>query len=298
MKDSLVSISGLDKRYSSQLALHQVAFTVDRGEICGLVGENGAGKTTLLRILSGLIAPTAGQIDYTGKPKVGALIESPALYPHLSARDNLFYVGTQLGMADLDKRVEEVLQLVGLADVPKRKKAKNFSLGMRQRLAIGMAILDFPDFLILDEPINGLDPVGIKEVRELLKRLRDDYQMTILISSHILAELELVADKFVIMYKGEILEVDTPAGLTSRLQGGHYLATTDNAQVAQKLAEQGIAYQLTDQYIQLADDVEVMSLFRLVDGLGLEIKEVFDKTSNFEHYYLDLIGGKDHAQSL
>lgn len=298
MTESLVNISGLGKRYGSQLALNQVRFTVDRGEICGLVGENGAGKTTLLRILSDLILPTEGEVSYTKTPRVGALIEAPALYPHLSARDNLLYVGKQLGLADLDKQVDQVLDLVGLADVSKRKKAKHFSLGMRQRLAIGMAILDFPDFLILDEPINGLDPVGIKEVRELLHRLRDDYQMTILISSHILSELELVADKFVIMYQGEILEVDRPVGLREKMQSKVYLSTTDNSAVAASLTERGISHELVEDYIHLDESVSSMTLFRIVDSLGLEVKEVFHKTSSFEQYYLDLIGGKGHGQSI
>lgn len=298
MKDSLVTISGLTKRYGNQLALDQVEFSVDRGEICGLVGENGAGKTTLLRILSGLIAPTSGQISYTGTPKMGVLIESPALYLHLSAWDNLYYVGKQLGMQDLDKRVAEVLHLVGLADVSRRKTSKNFSLGMRQRLAIGLAILDHPDFLILDEPINGLDPAGIKEVRELLKRLRDEAQMTILISSHILAELELMADKFVIMYKGKILEVDTPAGLASRMTSSLWLETSDNARVVSVLEERGDQPVLEENHIRLSVDTPVMELFHLVEGLGLEIHEVYRKTSNFEQYYLDLIGGKGHDTSL
>lgn len=298
MKESLVTISGLSKRYGNQLAVDQVDLQVNRGEICGLVGENGAGKTTLLRLLSGLILQTEGQIDYAGQPKVGALIESPALYPHLSAQENLYYVGKQLGMADLDTRVQEILTLVGLADVPKKKAVKNFSLGMRQRLAIGLAILDHPNFLILDEPINGLDPVGIKEVRELLKRLRDQYQMTILISSHILSELELVADTFVIMYKGKILEVDTPEGLASKLEGHVRLVTSDNPAVAQALTERGVEHDLADDYIRLRSEVSAMELFRLVESLGLEVQEIFRHKENFENYYLNLIGGKKDDASL
>lgn len=298
MTSQLVDISGLTKQYGRQYALNQVNFTVERGEICGLVGENGAGKTTLLRVLSGLILPTAGKVQYVDQPKVGALIESPALYLQLSAWDNLYYVGKQLGMTGLDQRVGEILHLVGLADVPKGKKVKNFSLGMRQRLAIGMAILDFPDFLILDEPINGLDPVGIKEVRELLKRLRDEYQMTILISSHILSELEMVADKFVIMNQGKIIEVDKPEHISNKLEVHLYLATDDNHRMLSILQEKGFSLLVEDDYIQLLEDVSVMELFRIADRQGLEIKEVFHKTSNFENYYLDLIGGKGHDESI
>ena len=293
MTESILTISEISKRYGQQFALHQVNFSVDKGEICGLVGENGAGKTTLLRVLTGLIKPSAGQITYTQNLRQGALIESPALYPHLSAYDNLYYVGRQIGLSDLKNRVADILQLIGLADVPRKKKAKNFSLGMRQRLAIGLAILEYPEFLILDEPINGLDPVAIKEVRELILKLKKDYQMTILISSHILSELELVADKYVIMHKGEILEIDTPQRLSQQSQSTLYLATTDNQTVSQRLTERQIAHHLDQEYIVLEVDIRAMELIAIVQELDLDVLEVYKNKTNFENYYLNLIGGAD-----
>ena len=207
MNENMVRISNVSKSYGQQLALDQVTIPIKRGQICGLVGENGAGKTTLLRILCGLSIPTEGEIEVSKNLKIGSLIEAPALYQNLSAYDNLKYLGLQLGLDQLNSRVEEVLDIIGLATVSKKKKSKNFSLGMRQRLAIGMAILDQPDFLILDEPINGLDPSGIKEVRKLLLKLKEKQGMTVLISSHLLSELEQIADYFVMMSKGKVLEI-------------------------------------------------------------------------------------------
>ncbi|HEL1785881.1 ATP-binding cassette domain-containing protein [Streptococcus suis] len=277
----LLRIEGMSKNYGQQAAVDQVSFAIQRGEICGLVGQNGAGKTTLIRILSGLIFP---------KPvKMGAIIESPTLYPNMSAWDNLMYAALQLSLENPKERIQQVLDLVGLGDVDRKKKVKNFSLGMRQRMSIALAIIDFPEFLILDEPINGLDPSGIKEVRDIILRLRDEYGMTVLISSHILSELELLADRFVIMHKGKVIRDLTRADLAAVVARKLYLDTADNARVKAYLEEKGLEVSLEEAGLVLDADEHVQSLIDLVSQSGVEILEIYRQGQHFEEYYLSLL---------
>ena len=292
MNDDMVRISNVSKSYDQQRALDQVTIPIKRGQICGLVGENGAGKTTLLRILCGLSFPTEGEIEVSKNLKIGSLIEAPALYQNLSAYDNLKYLGLQLGLDQLNSRVEEVLDIIGLATVSKKKKSKNFSLGMRQRLAIGMAILDQPDFLILDEPINGLDPSGIKEVRKLLLKLKEKQGMTVLISSHLLSELEQIADYFVMMSKGKVLEILEQDQLSHKMKKNIYLATNDNLRMQDVLEEKNIDYQVDKDYLVLHLKDKPMTIIQMVVDAQLEVQEIFYQKFHFEDYYLEQIGGE------
>lgn len=292
MNENMVRISNVSKSYGQQLALDQVTIPIKRGQICGLVGENGAGKTTLLRILCGLSIPTEGEIEVSKNLKIGSLIEAPALYQNLSAYDNLKYLGLQLGLDQLNSRVEEVLDMIGLATVSKKKKSKNFSLGMRQRLAIGMAILDQPDFLILDEPINGLDPSGIKEVRKLLLKLKEKQGMTVLISSHLLSELEQIADYFVMMSKGKVLEILEQDQLSHKMKKNIYLATNDNLRMQDVLEEKNIDYQVDKDYLVLHLEDKPMTIIQMVVDAQLEVQEIFYQKFHFEDYYLEQIGGE------
>ena len=292
MNENMVRISNVSKSYGQQLALDQVTIPIKRGQICGLVGENGAGKTTLLRILCGLSFPTEGEIEVSKNLKIGSLIEAPALYQNLSAFDNLKYLGLQLGLDQLNSRVEEVLDIIGLATVSKKKKSKNFSLGMRQRLAIGMAILDQPDFLILDEPINGLDPSGIKEVRKLLLKLKEKQGMTVLISSHLLSELEQIADYFVMMSKGKVLEILEQDQLSHKMKKNIYLATNDNLRMQDVLEEKNIDYQVDKDYLVLHLEDKPMTIIQMVVDAQLEVQEIFYQKFHFEDYYLEQIGGE------
>ena len=203
----LLSIQGLTKKYDQQIAVNNVSFDIKKGEICGLVGENGAGKTTLLRMLSGLISPSSGNITKTKG----------------------YHMALQLNLPNRKEVIRQTLQIVGLSDVNSKKKAKDFSLGMRQRLAIALAILDKPDFLILDEPINGLDPVGIKEIRAIILKLREQFGMTILISSHILSELEMVVDRYIIMHNGSIVKELKKESLQKQLEKQIYIRTGSNS---------------------------------------------------------------------
>ncbi|HEM5082167.1 TPA: ATP-binding cassette domain-containing protein [Streptococcus suis] len=296
---SLLSTQELSKQYGKQKAVQQVSLTINKGEICGLVGENGAGKTTLLRMLSGLISQTSGTITSSKDCRIGALIESPALQPNLSAIDNLRYMALQLNLKQADEKILETLAIVGLEEVDPKKKSKDFSLGMRQRLAIALAILDDPDFLILDEPINGLDPVGIKEMRSIILNLRNQYGMTILISSHILSELEMVVDRYIIMHKGLIVKEFSKQELEQTLEEQLYLQTNNHPKTLTILEEKGIAYKIDKDYISLPSDTNVMSLIHLLINHEIEVNEIFKQQMSFEDYYLTVIQeGEEHDTLL
>ena len=202
----LLSTDAVTKKYKETLANNRITVELPRGHVVGFVGENGSGKTTLLRILTGLVRPTSGSFSFRtsdGSCRIGAIVESPAFWPGMSASDNLLFQAKLCG-ADPSK-IPAVLQTVGLENTG-RKKAKQFSLGMRQRLGIAIALLSDPELLILDEPTNGLDPQGIVELRNLLKKLSAERHMTLLVSSHILSELAQLADCYWFIRKGTIIQ--------------------------------------------------------------------------------------------
>lgn len=211
----------ITKRYSHRPVVSDLSMTIHKGDIYGFIGKNGAGKTTLIRMITGLAKPSDGNILLFGKPdllegraRIGTVIESPAFYPGMTARENLITQCRLLGINDLTQ-VDDILELVGLDDTGK-KKARNFSLGMRQRLAIALALIGNPELLILDEPTNGLDPEGIKEIRELILRLNKERKITVLISSHILGELSKFATRYGIIHQGKLIEEFTEEELRER----------------------------------------------------------------------------------
>jgi len=213
MKETILKTINLTKKYKDFKALDEVNIKIEKGDIYGLIGRNGAGKTTLMKIISTLSQKTSGGFELfsendenltENKERIGCLIENPSFFPNLTAYENLKYYAIQKGIINL-KQIEEALKLVGLLEA-KNKKFKNFSLGMKQRLGIAFAILDNPDFIILDEPINGLDPIGISDLRETFKRLNEEKNITILISSHILSELYAVATRFCILEQGRVVK--------------------------------------------------------------------------------------------
>lgn len=211
MNKTVVKTIDLTKKIGTTLVLDNINLEIRQGEIYGLIGRNGAGKTTLLRLLTGLFKETSGSISLFGKmlsddmlSRTASIINLPVAYEELSASDNLKYYYIEQGILDKN-RIQEVLQIVNLTDTGK-KKVKHFSLGMRQRLGIAMALLNRPDFLILDEPTNGLDPIAIIELRELLVKLNREYNMTMLISSHILTEVHQIATCFGFIDNGRIIE--------------------------------------------------------------------------------------------
>ena len=213
MKDVILKTNNLTKKYKDFTALNNANITINKGDIYGLIGRNGAGKTTLMKVITTLTNKTSGEFylfdkddsDLTEtKRRIGCLIENPAFFENLTAYQNLKYYAMQKGIIDYSQ-IDKVLDLVKLSD-SKNKKFKTFSLGMKQRLGIAFAMLDNPDFVILDEPINGLDPIGISELRETLKKINEESNITMLISSHILSELYLLANRFCFIEKGKIIK--------------------------------------------------------------------------------------------
>lgn len=235
--ESILRTDRLTKQYGSFTAVDSVSLTVRPGDIYGFVGKNGAGKTTFIRMLLGLTAPTAGSFELfdgqepsAARKRIGSLVEGPALYKNLTAYQNLELYAVMLGLRNPPLR--ELLGTVGLSDTG-RKKAADFSLGMKQRLGIAMALLGDPELLILDEPINGLDPTGIVEIREMLTELQSQGK-TIFISSHILGELEKIATRYGIISSGRLVDEITADEL-KRLSGTHTLIRTDKPEQAAEI---------------------------------------------------------------
>ena len=293
MSQPLIKVKNIHKRYAKHHALDNVSFNIYEGRICGLIGENGAGKTTLIRIISGLIKQDSGEIVGLKGCKLSSIVESPALHLNLSAYDNLHYQLLLCGENPSHEKIEKVLNLVGLSDVDSKKKAKDFSLGMRQRLAIGLAIIDSPKLLILDEPINGLDPKGIKDIRDILATLKNDFNITILISSHILSELDLIADDYVIMSKGKVIQEDSKLAILSSLAKKIIVSTATNQTAIEILTANDC------QCTLLPDKIEVnhtsLTINQMIDLLRknqIEIFEIYKEQVSFEEYYFNLVEGR------
>ena len=222
----------LTKRYHHRAVVDHLSMTIHEGDIYGFIGKNGAGKTTLIRMIAGLAAPDDGTILLfgdadlrKGRKQIGTVIESPALYPGMTAKENLLTQYKLKGIRD-ESQADAILTLVGLDNTGK-KKAKDFSLGMRQRLAIAIALIGSPRFLILDEPTNGLDPEGIKEIRDLILRLNQDRRITVLISSHILGELSKFATRYGIIHQGRLIDEFTEEQLVQRCMAPDGTKTMD-----------------------------------------------------------------------
>ena len=303
--DYILETQGLTKVYGKKEAAKDISLHIREGQIYGLIGRNGAGKTTIMRMISGLSTPTRGSYSLFGKTgyamrkmlrNVGVLIESPGLYPKFSAYENLKIkcIGTGIRPKGY---VEELLQTVGLENTDLKKPAGAYSLGMRQRLGIGLALIGDPKILILDEPINGLDPQGIAEVRQTLVRLRDEKGITIMISSHILDELAKVADCFGIINEGTLLDEFTADELQRRT--GQYVSIrTDNpAETVTVLRQAGITRIETERDGSLRVDEQMDStpaMARAIVEAGIGLKEIHLQNVSLEDYYLGVTGGGAH----
>lgn len=303
MENLVLEIKQLAKRYGKQQALADFDLTVEAGDIIGVAGRNGAGKTTLFRIITGLTPKYQGSVSIFGsttdkelsdkRQLVGTIIEDPAFIPEMTAKQNLEFYRLERGITDKN-RVDEMLVLVGLADTG-RKKVKDFSLGMKQRLAIALALIHRPKLLIFDEPTNGLDPEGIIQVRELLLQLAKDERLTILVSSHILSELEHLATRFVVIEKGHKIEEFTKEELQDKIQS-YYDIKVDEAEKAVALIKETFK---TDQVAQDEDGgIQVFNLaISAADIAELLVKNDFRltqltrKTHLLETVFLDLIKG-------
>ena len=303
---AVLATYGLKKAYGACMALDGTNMMVRRGDIYGLVGRNGAGKTTLMRMATGQSQPSGGEIELFGasgremgpqRRRTGAMIEIPSFSPFLTARENLEYYRLQRGIPG-KQTVDEALELVDLTDT-ENKKFKSFSLGMKQRLGLALALMNRPDFLILDEPINGLDPKGVAEFRQILWQLNQERETTILVSSHILSELSNIATRYGFMEQGKILEEISAQALHDKCRTCLRLEVDDASHAAAILqTELG-----TDKFevlpgnvIQLydcLDDPKRASYALAQNGVALLAME--QKGADLEAYFLNLIGGGRHA---
>lgn len=298
---SIISTSHLSKKYGSVLRVSDLDLRVPEGCIYGFLGPNGAGKSTTLKMILGLVRPTAGDIAVFGEPmmrrnrlailkQVGSLIESPSYYGHLSGEENLRIVQTMRGVPE--KNIREVLEIVRLTDA-KDKRAAHYSLGMKQRLGLAAALLGYPRLLILDEPTNGLDPAGIQEMRELIKELPQRFGMTVVVSSHLLAEIDQMADHVGIIREGELVFQDSLTALHSRSRHHLALRTTDNLHAQAILRERRLhVSEGEDGYLvlPLLNDDTTAALAELLVTQSIGVLRLEERQKSLEDIFLELTG--------
>lgn len=297
----VLQTNGLTKRYGKQLAVNKVNLNVEKGDIYGLIGKNGAGKTTIMKIACGLIYSTEGNLQLfnnndieMGRKKLGSVIEQPALYPRMSAKQNLIYFSKLLGIPN-GQNIDDLLTMVGLHDTGK-KQTRKFSLGMKQRLSIAISLLTNPEFLILDEPTNGLDPYGIKEIRELILKLNKEQQITILVSSHILGELSKIATKYGVINDGVLIGEFTTSELENRSKKSIVLQV-DNIEKATYILENTIKSNdfkvVNESKISIYDCLDIPALINktLVEN-GVSVSSIYVEGNDTEEYFVKLMGGE------
>ena len=300
----VLKTNALSKKYKDFKALNGLSMNVPKGAIYGFIGKNGAGKTTLIRLICGLQEPTAGDFTLYGRKnkdkdiaksrrRMGAIVETPSVYLDMSAEDNLKQQYRILGLPSFDG-LHDILKLVGLENTGK-KKAKNFSLGMRQRLGIAIALVGDPDFLVLDEPINGLDPQGIIEIRELILKLNQERQITVLISSHILDELSKLATHYGFIDKGCIVKEMSAEQLDAACRIGFRIEVSVTKVLARGLDEMEIDYRIfSDTQADVFSQVNVSTLVLALDKNNCEIISMQEHDESLESYYISLVGGGEN----
>lgn len=292
--------NALSKKYSDFYAVDKVSVNIEKGDIYGLIGENGAGKSTLMKMIAGLIEPSEGAIELFGtdvpkreRYRLGCVIESPALYTELTAKQNMMIFQKAYGLTN-HENVDRILDMMSLSQY-KNKTVKKFSLGMKQRLAIGIALLGNPDFLILDEPINGLDPTGIQDMRNFLLELNKEKNITIMISSHILGELSKIATKYGIIKKGKLVDEITAKELSSKCQCCLKIRVSDTSKAAtlleRKLQTQN--YEVIDnnqlrlfEYVNAPDTVNTLFV-----NNGIIVYECTVSKESLEDYFNEKMRG-------
>ena len=306
MTDTALQTEGLTKRFGGRTAVDRLTMRVERNDIYGFLGPNGAGKSTTLRMLLGLVRPTSGVIKFPvressweylrARSRIGAIVETPAFYENFSARRNLQLLASLSGGVQ-SKRVEEVLDIVDLRDRA-RDPVRTYSYGMRQRLGIAQALLPTPEFIILDEPTNGLDPQGIQETRKLIRRLRDEFRLTVLLSSHLLTEIEQLCNRVGIIHEGRLLyEGDTNALVapTSRFK-----VRVDNLSAATELltTEPDVTVSRNgDAFLHVAADGErIPAVNALLVAHGIKVYELTPAQETLEEAFLRLTGTADGSK--
>ena len=302
---AVIQTIGLSKRYKDRWAVDHLDLRVDQGDIYGFIGQNGAGKSTTLKLLCGLAQPTQGEAlifgksvrDSVARRRVGTLIEQPGLYPDLSGRENLRLYAALLGLDSPERQVDGILETVGLTPGEK-KPVKHYSMGMKQRLGVGLALLGGPDLLLLDEPINGLDPEGIREMRELLLRLNRERGLTILVSSHILGELSKIATRYGIIQEGRMVEQITAGELEQKCTDYLHLRP-DQPQKAAALLERELHLSRWEMRpegeIRIYEAADARAVGQILTQAGIAVEEMGLHRQDLESYFLERMGGTDHV---
>jgi len=298
----ILKTENLYKKYHDFTALNGLTLNVPKGSIYGFVGKNGAGKTTLIRIICGLQKETHGTFELYGikntdnkinqsRKKIGAVVETPSIFQDLTAYENIKMQYDVLGINNYEG-IEELLKLVGLENTGK-KKAKNFSLGMRQRLAIAITLCGNPEFLVLDEPINGLDPQGIVEIRELIKKLNQERNITILISSHILDELSRVATHYGFIANGKMVKEMSAEEFEKDCKHSIRLVVDKKEKFKETLNKNNYNFKLIDEITaDIYGKVEITPLVLSLHQEGISVLKITDRDENLENYFFKLLGGE------
>lgn len=296
---TVLELNNITKTYGSEKALKNISLKIYEGDIYALVGRNGAGKTTIMKVITTLINNYQGSVvifnsqnkkeHIRNLSRVSSIIENPDTFDNLSAYENLMYYCKIRGIIDISK-IDESLKFVGLEDTGK-KKAKHFSLGMKQRLGLAIALLANPDLLILDEPINGLDPIAIMEFRDLITRINKEFQTTILISSHILEELYHVSTRFGFIDKGEMVKEIDKETLDLESEERIVIEADNLSKVGFSLEKLDLDFQIKNRRIEVLSDITSSELNRYLSNQDVEINSIFKEKVNLETYFKNLIKG-------
>lgn len=304
MSEYAIQLDGVNKRFKKAQVLYDIDLTLKKGHICGLIGPNGAGKSTIMKIISGLIYRTSGEIRFFGsgeldkqRRRMSFMIENPYIDPQMTAYDNLAYLRYVKGYPD-EKRIDKVLDIIGLSDTG-NKIVQKFSLGMKQRLGIGMSLLSEPEILVLDEPVNGLDPEGIADVRNILRRINNELKVSVLISSHLLSELSELCTDYTIINHGRVIEELTKQELSLRCRRRISLKTTDPDRTAAILED---SLSINNYKVQYGGEIHIFEQLDNVEKISrtlmdnrIAITRLCEEGQSLEDYYLEKTGGEKNV---
>ena len=299
---NVIETNGLSKAFGSKMAVHQFDMHVGQGDIYGFVGRNGAGKSTVMRMLAGLAAPTGGEVRVFGMQpreasasrRIGALIESPGLYGSMSATDNLMMKALALGLADPKDKVHGLLDLTGLGSVGS-KATKNFSMGMKQRLGLALALLGSPDLLLLDEPLNGLDPEGAREIRRLIMRLNDERGITVVVSSHVLEQLGKMATRYGVIREGRMVREMSAAEVDQECSDFLQLEAANPTLALAVLQERfaGLRFQsMPDGAIRVFGGADAGAVGAALNEQGIAVRGLYAHRRDLEEFFVEMMGAE------
>ena len=302
---NVIETRGLTKSYGGNLAVSNFDMHVQKGAIYGFIGRNGAGKSTVMKMICALVMPTSGEIELFGSTtpeqsslsRIGVLIESPGLFSHLNAYENMMTKALSFGLVDPKEKILSLLSLVGLEDA-KDKKVKKYSMGMKQRLGLALALLGDPDLLLLDEPLNGLDPEGVQEMRNLILKLNEERGITVLISSHILAHLGKMVSHYGIIRQGNMVREMSAAEVKLECSDYLDLQASDPARALILLQEAFPAAVFTviqDGSLRIQGEVDSSTIGELLQKSGIAVHGLYTHHRDLEEYFVGLMGGEQHA---